>query len=140
MAWILAKYRNKRCTPTCSTMPTEAIFIEPVLQIAVIGKLNRCGALVEVLLGNGARGGLELPTAQRAAAGPRPKALGRPDHQRPKSAPDIQEPLARFQVQLPADVVQLGRLRLVDGHVIVELNIPTRPCGALVPAFRPKAP
>ena len=52
-----------------------------------------------------------LVARQRDAGCIHPVVFGRPQQQAAPARPDVQEPLARLQLQLTADVVELGLLR-----------------------------
>src|SRR6185437_10510770 len=71
-------------------------------------------ALREPNLGNAAAGELVLPLAQGDADAGDAIALRRPDQQAAPAAADIEKPLARLELKLATDMVELLLLRRVD--------------------------
>ena len=57
---------------------------------------------------------LRLPVAQRASAGGGAETLGGVDDQRSPSATDIEKAVSILHAKLPADVVELGKLGLIE--------------------------
>ena len=58
-----------------------------------------------------------LVARQRDAGCIHPVMFGRPQQQAAPARPNVQKPVARLQLQLAADVVELGLLRLGQGEV-----------------------
>ena len=87
-------------------------------QVAVVAQFNAHPAL-QALGGDQLAHMRILVGRQRDAGRINAVMLGSPQQQRAPAGADVQETLARLEHQLAADVVELGLLRLRQGHAAV---------------------
>ena len=93
-------------------MPTDAILSKgSCLQLAVVAQLHTHAALQAALFDEPLHMRM-LIARQRDARGVHAVVLGRPQQQAAPARADVQEPVPGLQLQLAADVVELGLLRL----------------------------
>ena len=91
------------------------IELAPV-EVAVIPELHR-DPILEPRLRDPESRNLELLGAQGDAVSPHTVVAGRMDHQGSPSAPDVEESFTRPQQELPADVLELRLLGVVEAAI-----------------------
>ncbi|MPN41460.1 hypothetical protein SDC9_189006 [bioreactor metagenome] len=89
-----------------------------ITHLPVVAQLDPDLAL-QALLGDQVLHMLELVARQRDAMGLHAVMLGRPEDQPAPTGTDIPEALARLELELFADVIELGLLRLGQAHALL---------------------